>query len=78
MKDLNKLIMNIYPNTISQIIDDLYEQVLDEMENPGTYTKSDNDFKIKSLIEILNIHIKYNHPESKYIDILNKLKNIKL
>jgi hypothetical protein len=78
MKDLNKLIMNIYPNTIRQIIDDLYEQVIDEIENPGTYTKSDNDFKIKSLIEILNIHIKYNHPESKYIDILNKLKNIKL
>jgi hypothetical protein len=80
MKNIEKLYMNIYPNALREIIDGLYSQVTDEIENKSEYDKEDlvdTQFKKDCLVLALEIYIEYNHVREEYKDMLDYINTLK-
>lgn len=56
---VKKLLMSLYGDSNRSLISDLYRQVKEEEEFPGTYTVKDTLFKIEVLKISIDIHKEY-------------------
>lgn len=59
LKGARDILMNLYGNSNKLLISDLYGQVKEEEEYPGTYTDKDTLFKIEVLKIAIDIHKEY-------------------
>jgi len=59
LKGAREVMMHLYPSANKSIISDLYKQVKEEEENPGTYPIKDTLFKIEVLKIAIDIHKEY-------------------
>jgi len=59
LKGARDILMNLYGNSNKLLISDLYGQVKEEEEYPGTYPDKDTLFKIGVLKIAIDIHKEY-------------------
>lgn len=59
LKGARDILMNLYGNSNKLLISDLYGQVKEQENHPGTYTDKDTLFKIEVLKIAIDIHKEY-------------------